>query len=212
MHTPLQNIRDISSLQRRCQICNGANFWSEIRGHYLCWNTWQLTHFNLDSKTHNFPKSRYNLRKWWGINDPSAKLTTVTWWRHQMETLLALCEGNSPVTGEFPSQRPVARSFGVFFDLRLNTRLSKPSRCRRFETPSRSLWRQSNDLMMFMVSTFQERWIWFLRFIGVLWWLGAGEEVNPYLPSFLHWHFSNNCPSAYEGNPKNVIKSITQNH
>ena len=31
------------------------------------------------------------------------------WWRHQMETfpvLLALCAGNSPVTGEFPSQRP----------------------------------------------------------------------------------------------------------
>ena len=42
------------------------------------------------------------------------------WWRHQMETfsaLLALCAGNSPVTGEFPSQRPVTRSFDVFFDL-----------------------------------------------------------------------------------------------
>ena len=38
--------------------------------------------------------------------------------------LLALCEGNSPVTGEFPSQRPVTRSFDVFFDLRLNKRLS----------------------------------------------------------------------------------------
>ena len=28
-----------------------------------------------------------------------------SWWRHQMETfslLLALCAGNSPVTGEFP--------------------------------------------------------------------------------------------------------------
>ena len=40
-----------------------------------------------------------------------------------METasaLLALCEGNSPVTGEFPSQKPVTRSFGVFFDLRMN--------------------------------------------------------------------------------------------
>ena len=39
-----------------------------------------------------------------------------------METfsaLLALCAGNSPVTGEFPSQRPVTRSFDVFFDLRL---------------------------------------------------------------------------------------------
>ena len=45
-----------------------------------------------------------------------------------METfsaLLALCEGNSPVTGEFPSQRPVTRSFDVFFKLRLNKRLSK---------------------------------------------------------------------------------------
>ena len=44
------------------------------------------------------------------------------WWRHQKETfsaLLTLCAGNSSVTGEFPSQRPVTRSFDfdVFFDL-----------------------------------------------------------------------------------------------
>ena len=32
---------------------------------------------------------------------------------------------NPPVTGGFLSQRPVTRSFNVFFDLRLNTRLSK---------------------------------------------------------------------------------------
>ena len=31
------------------------------------------------------------------------------------------------VTGEFPSQRPVTRSFGVFFDLRLNKQFSKQS-------------------------------------------------------------------------------------
>ena len=37
-----------------------------------------------------------------------------------MEMLLALCAGNSLVTGEFPSQRPVTWSFGVFFDLCLN--------------------------------------------------------------------------------------------
>ena len=40
-----------------------------------------------------------------------------------METfsaLLALCDGNSLVTGEFPWQKPVTRSFDVFFDLRLN--------------------------------------------------------------------------------------------
>ena len=47
-----------------------------------------------------------------------------------METfsgLLAICVGNSPVTGEFPAERPVTRSFDVFFDLRLNKRLSKQS-------------------------------------------------------------------------------------
>ena len=66
-----------------------------------------------------------------------------------METfsaLLALCVGNSPVTGEFPSQRPVTRSFGGLFDLRLNNRLSKQWRGQWFETPSRSLWRHCNIL------------------------------------------------------------------
>ena len=47
-----------------------------------------------------------------------------------METFSALLDiraGNSPVTDEFPSQRPVARSFDVFIDLRLNERLNKQS-------------------------------------------------------------------------------------
>ena len=49
-----------------------------------------------------------------------------SWWRHQMEAfsaLMALCAGTSSVTGEFPGQRPVTRSFDIFFDL--HTRLSK---------------------------------------------------------------------------------------
>ena len=61
-----------------------------------------------------------------------------------METfseLMAICVGNSPVTGEFPTQRPVTRSFGVFFDLRLNKLLSKQWWSWWFETPSRPLWR-----------------------------------------------------------------------
>ena len=41
--------------------------------------------------------------------------------------LLPLCAGNSPVTGVFPSERPVTRSFDVSFDLRLNKRPSKQS-------------------------------------------------------------------------------------
>ena len=46
-----------------------------------------------------------------------------SWWRHRIKifsALLALYAGNSPVTGEFPPQRPLTRSFDVFFDLRLN--------------------------------------------------------------------------------------------
>ena len=60
------------------------------------------------------------------------KLILDTWnisgWRHQMGTfsaLLAICAGNSPVTGEVPTQRPVTRKFEVFSDLRPNKRLRR---------------------------------------------------------------------------------------
>ena len=69
------------------------------------------------------------------------------WWRHQMEpfsTLLAIWAGNSPVSGEFPAQRPVTRSFEVFFDLHRNKRFSKQWRGWWFETPSCPLWRHRN--------------------------------------------------------------------
>ena len=77
---------------------------------------------------------------------------SMTWWRIEMETfsvLLALCAGNSPVTSEFPAQRPVTRSFDVFFDLCLNKRLSKQSWGWWFETSSCSLWRHSNGVNTF---------------------------------------------------------------
>ena len=66
-----------------------------------------------------------------------------------METfsaLLALCAGNSPVSGEFLAQKPVTRSFNVFFDLRFSKRLSKQSWGWWFETLSRPLWRHCNGI------------------------------------------------------------------
>ena len=78
-----------------------------------------------------------------------------TWWRHEMETfsaLLAICAENSPVPGEFPTQRPVTRSFGVFFDPRPNKRLSKQSWGWWSETPSSSLWRHRNECEMWQVN------------------------------------------------------------
>ena len=48
----------------------------------------------------------------------------------------------SPVNS--PHKRPVTRSFDVFFDMRLNKRLSKQSWGWWFETPLRSWWRYCN--------------------------------------------------------------------
>ena len=59
-------------------------------------------------------------------------------------TLLAICAGNSPAYGEFPAQRPVTRSFDVFFDMRPNKQLCKQSWGWWFETPLWSLWRHRN--------------------------------------------------------------------
>ena len=76
------------------------------------------------------------------------KITSKTWWCHQMETfsaLLAICAGNSPVTGEFPAhsphkgQRREALMF-LFFYLCLNIRLRKQSWGWWLETLSRPLW------------------------------------------------------------------------
>ena len=91
--------------------------------------------FNIVSDDYVY-RCRYN------VDNP------CTWWRHQMETfsaLLAICAENSPVSGKFPAQRPVTRSFEVFFDLRLDELLSKHSWCWWLETPLCPLWRHSND-------------------------------------------------------------------
>ena len=73
---------------------------------------------------------------------------TETRWRHQMESFPALrviCAGNSPVSSQFPAQRPVTRSFDVFFGLLLNKLLSKQWWGWWFEMPSRSLWHYCNE-------------------------------------------------------------------
>ena len=89
--------------------------------------------------------------KWTSFNDATHPLRNITFLfqampmlaclytivlEHNMMTssngsifrVTSLCAGNSPVIGEFPSQRPAMRCFDVFFDLCLNKRLSKHSR------------------------------------------------------------------------------------
>ena len=114
--------------------------------------TWNSLFMQIILSTWMSFKASYNIavsNELYGKNNRARKGLTVTWWRHQMETfsvLLAICAGNSPVTGEFPAQRPVTRSFDVFFDLRPNKRLSKQWWGWWFETPSRPLWRHCNEI------------------------------------------------------------------
>ena len=119
------------------------------REYFLCINFSQkLSYRNImDYRTTSaaiFSSNNVNLSVKSSCTGTRSSVILWAWWRHQMETFSAvpaLCEGNSPVTGEFPSQRPVMRSFDVLFDMRLNKRLSKRSSRHWFETPSRSLWR-----------------------------------------------------------------------
>ena len=89
-----------------------------------------------------FPKTQWMRHNWWRLSS----------WHHRMETLSALLDlyaRNSPVIGEFLSQKPVTRSFDV--DLCLNKWLSKQSWGWWFETPSRPLWRHCNFVWV---------WVW----------------------------------------------------
>ena len=93
-----------------------------------------------------------------------------------METfsaLLAIYAGNSPVSGEFPAQRPVKRSFDVFFDHSPNTRFSKQSWGWQFETHSSPLWRHSNAW------TEDSDWyIWIAQRMNISWSYLGNEKVQ----------------------------------
>ena len=73
-----------------------------------------------------------------------AMMTSLNAINGNISASLAICVGNSPVTGEFPTQKPVTRSFDAFFHLRLNKQLSKQSWGWWFETLSRPVWRHCN--------------------------------------------------------------------
>ena len=86
----------------------------------------------------------------------SLKYTRSCFFRY---TMMTSSNGNTfrvtvPLCGEFIghrwklSQRPMTQSFDISFDLCLNKCLSKQSRRRWFERPSRSLWHQYNDAKM----------------------------------------------------------------
>ena len=106
----------------------------------------QIMAWCRQATSHCFSQGQSRFISLYGVTRP-LRVKVISWWRHQMETFsasLAIWAGNSPVTGVFPAQRPVSRSFDVFFDLRLNKRLSKQLWGWWFETLSCPLWRHCN--------------------------------------------------------------------
>ena len=99
------------------------------------------------------------------IWSPSMKL--CLWWcpKHCTENMMTSWNGNIfcitghlrgkfTGPGEFPAQRPVMRSFDIFFGLRLNKWLSKQSWGWWFETLSHPLWRHCNETANNTIPTF----------------------------------------------------------
>ena len=150
---------------------------------------------------------RLDLVLWSGPNLRCAR------WRHQMETfsaLLGIWAGNSLVTGEFPAQSPVTRSFDVFFDLRLNKRLSKQWWGWWFETPSSTLWRHGNAFLCFCgwfarkcntnISDIKHAnaigFIYWQRWMFFFCWCNAGNIIWTYIGQISTAHESNRQVSA----------------
>ena len=88
---------------------------------------------------------------------PGVGVAGYSWWRHEMETfsaLLAICAGNSPVPGEFPTKKASDAELWCFLCLRPNKQLSKHSWGWWFETPSWPLWRHCNVIPIPLVISF----------------------------------------------------------
>ena len=125
----------------------------------------EMKHGSETSILNCFARSPYQFQyQWYGFslfwNLIPFRLTWTDYSRQVVLTfhMMTLSNGSmfrvtDPLWGEstghqwIPSQSPVTRSFDVFFDLRLNKRLSKRSRRRWFKTPPGSLWRHCNEAM-----------------------------------------------------------------
>ena len=109
--------------------------------------------------------------------------------------------GNSPGTDEFPAQRPVTQSFGVFLDLRLNNLLSKQWWGWWFETASTPLWRHCNGILT-RIFAMQNMYIDYLRphcHNGYFLWSGT-ECLKHILPDYIMNMMTSGHGTAVVGN------------
>ena len=136
-HTPLISLRtQLYKSMNEFGICIRISSRDIVTCFYGNSYSWILFSLHIHLKNKTYFVGLYAVADW--------NFLTV-----RVVTMMTSSNGNilrvtGHLCGEFPAQRPVTRSFDVFFDLRLNKRLSKQSWGWWFETQSRPLWRHSN--------------------------------------------------------------------
>ena len=117
-----------------------------------------------------------------------------------------LC-GEFTVTGEFPAQRPVTRSFDVFFDLHLNKRLSKKSWGWWFQTRSRPLWRHCNVNIVYVSVLYTviglDNGLSPDRHKAMIWTNASIMLITPFRKR--QWHLNQNTIFLEENEYQNVV-------
>ena len=112
------------------------------------------------------------------INLPVLPMNTMKSSNGKFSALLAVCAGNSSVTGEFTAQRPVTWRVDIFFDLHLSKRLSKQSGVWWFDTPSQQLWRHYNVSMFISLRIWLRSWFRFTTTVPILLTLGTQWRIR----------------------------------
>ena len=141
-----------------CTLC--CNIWMPVMQYWRIWVRWSQVKFNRNNLWRSANPAHhtrsYEVTTLYAthiercilsieINSAINVFTIMTSsYRNIFHVTGPLC-GEFTGHGESTAQRPVTRSFDVFFDLGLNKQLSQKSWGWWFETPSRSLWRHSND-------------------------------------------------------------------
>ena len=86
------------------------------------------------------------------------RFSMMTSWNGNIFRVTGPLCGEFTGPGEFPSRRPVTRSFDVFFDRRMFKRLSKQPWGWWFETSSWSLWRHCHGDLCYHVRHDMTKW------------------------------------------------------
>ena len=148
------------------------NYNANVMELYICRWEGLLVQF-CDTQVHTKKSNRKILLK------RSRNYDEVIKWKH-FPRYWAFLRGINRSPVDFPHKGSATWNFGIFFYLCLNKRLSEQSRVWWCETPSRPLWRHSNEIQMLN---------WFMIDLYIL--LLYVYHIDDYSRLFLTYH--KNC-------------------